>query len=334
MKKTHMYLPNTSFSTLSSGGKPNLNRACFIDFFPLTRERHKGFIREHRFEERMKDVIRECIVATGGLTQYKKINADKNYKTAYYQEIKEKILNRSLSEEWRMPSEMMYGQSRAYYKTAVKEGAIQVVTASIGKGFGKALTKNSGRTVNKFIEPGTKLNKIIGQGLGKTFKGGKGILSIEFQGIDYLTGEVVKESAELVDNLSTSSEAKQYKGYNFDLFGNNWYGNTVDFIASQHPAVAIQKKILGDDIVRKTADVATDLTMLSWFKTGVTVFGNIYLGSKTEKIANQMKAEENRGNASELNQKLKQTVHDDVFALHPEEIKKLIDVVGLARLTK
>jgi len=35
-----------------------------------------------------------------------------------------------------------------------------------------------------------------------------------------------------------------------------------------------------------------------------------------------------------FNQKLKQTIYDDVKDLHIEEIKKLIDIIGLTELTK
>ena len=338
-------------------------RETFIDYFPLTGAGYPGFIRVYRFELRMKEVIRQAVASVGDLnarfaespqqsnrvqvfsdrvaksessidqTGLDKMTKERAIKD-YYQDIKNSILSSVNGTEWRMPNEMrmseeMYAQSSAYFKTAVKDITVAAASAGMGKAVGKTLTKYSGQTVNKFIQPGTKLNSVVGKGLGKEFKIGKGIFAAEFQGVDYLMGKSVEGYAELGDQLLTSDKVKQYEGFDPDYFGDNWLGNSIDFLASAHPATAIQKKLFGDDAVKKQVDLATDLIpVVSWCKTGVTSLVNIALGVQTQNTANSMKTIEDKSNQAEwdFNRKLKQTIYNDVSALHLEEIKKLIDM--------
>jgi len=367
----HFAPPPSGFIPNSGGSQPLVKRACFIDYFPHVKESYKGYIKQSIFEEKMKSVIRQAVESTGSLSSrsvelpvqsgLSKIPSDLIVKSDfsidqsgldrmtkeraindYYQDLKNSILCGINGTEWRTPSEMnmsedMYAQSDAYFHKAEKDVAIAVVSAGVGKAFGKVVTKFSGQTVNKLISPGTKLNSFVGKTLGKEFKLGTGIFTVEFQGVDQLMGKSVEGATELGDQLLTSKKVKQYEGFDPDYFGDNWLGNSVDFVASLSPVTKIEKKIFGKNIARKSTDFGTDLIpVVSWCKTGVTTLGNIALGFQTHEIANRMKAIEDKGNEADrkFNRDLKQTIYNDVNALYLDDIKNLIDEVGLTELTK
>lgn len=365
--------PPSGFIPNSGGSQPSVKRESFLDYFPNTREHYKGYIKQSIFENKMREALRQSVQSAGSLRarsvklaerpnliivpeEFRRESEssidqsglnkmrDEGAVRDYYEGIRTDLLQRVWGEEWRTSSEMnmsaeMYAQSSAYFKTAFKEIGVAVATFGTGKAFGKTLTKYSGRTVNKFISPDTKLNKIIGKGLGKEFKIGKGIFTAEFQGLGQLMDKSIEGAVDLGDHLLTSDKMKQYSGFDPDYFGNNWLGNSVDFVASYHPmlapSTAIQKKLLGDDIIRKGADFATDLIpVVSYCKTGVTSLTNIALYVHTRQTAHRMKDMEDRGNAAErnFNQKLKQTIYDDVEALSYNDIKCLMEEVGLTEL--
>jgi len=320
-------------------------REHFLDYFPYATEKYPGFIKQEHFQTTMTRVIAECISVAGTLSaryrelpQHPKLievpdrfitesklsidqsgmdtKAKERAIEQYYHDIKTILMESALAEEWRMPNEMrmseeMFAQSKAYRNAAIKSVSVEVVSNRAGKALGKPLSKFSGQTVNKFIKPNTTLNKIVGKGLGKEFEAGGKVLNIEFHGMGKLIDKSVEGYAEVIDHAVTSEKVKQYEGFEPEYFEDNAIG--------------------------VVAEIASDLIpVFSWCKTGVKAAANAALSYETGEIANRMKAIEDQSNAAErnFNQKLKQTIHDDVSALSPEEIKNLIDIIGLTESTK
>jgi len=347
---------NNSIGNSFTGQNPPRKRETFLDYFPNVCAHYVGYIREATFKNKMEQIIKESVDTVGpftgkywteptsntGWSQKGIAMQRESARNGYIQDIKNQILASINMEEWRPMQKMntsddMYAQSDAYFHKAGKDVTVAVASAGVGKAFGKVMTKFSGQTVNKLIKPGTKLNSIIGKTLGKEYKIGTGIFTAKFQGVDQLMGKSVEGAVGLGDQLLTSKKVKQYEGFDPDYFGDNWLGNSVDFVANLSPITKIEKKIFGKNIARNSADFGTDLIpVVSWCKTGVTTLGNIVLGAQMYYKATKLKEDNDQNNETEraYNANLTQTIYDDMNFLSFEDTEALIRLCGMGELIK
>jgi len=301
-------------------------REHFLDYFPNTRSRYGGYIREEIFGDKMTEVINECVKDTGSLNQYnrmpKQINSDEFSARMYYQNIKEKILHRVYGTEWRTPNEMrmseeMFAQSDAYFQAVIKDvamfGAGKLVDKTAEKAQ-KVITSQAvkrGLFTQKNVDTfNTTLNK------GADFLGEKitpkGLIE---DGAERIAGMIRKkeEKYETISFTDTSAlyDACGVKPSEMGLIATNTLATGVDIITDIHPKFKKAKLVA---------------------QAGL----NVFTGIQVRGAAEQVKAIEDQSNAAErnFNQQLKQTIHDDVSALSPEEIKNLIDIIGLTESTK
>lgn len=302
------------------------DRNTFIDYFPATRAGYPGFIREYRFETTMIGIIEGCVKDTGDLNQYtrlpQQLNSGDFNERMYYQAIKEKMQHGVNGKEWRMPNEMkmseeMAAQSRNYLKTAIKDVAVTAASLGAGKAMektGNFASKHVGNIADKFVKNNT-VNKASKEGVAGNLRMKKlpfnlnpEYFSPQFNGGEHIINSFIEGIANIAHNELSNEQERKHDD------------STINFF--------------GDSSVGKAADFVTDLVpVISWCKTGVRSVTNFVLSYQTSEIADNMKKIEDQSNAAErnFNQKLKQTIYNDVSALQLEEIKKLIDIIGLTK---
>ena len=341
-----MYQPNTIQSARSCGsilnlsdGRPSPKRGCFIDYFPLTNAKYPGLIRAHDFEGRMKIVINECINSAGSLSKYSRLPQPVNFhlknndlnETDYYQEIKVLLSFRIFDVEWRTPNEMemskkMYAQSGNYLKSAGKDLGIALATWGIGKGIGKL-----GKIRNKSIQKGmiktettsikgtvVNVSKSIEVNLGKKNNWGRNV-SI-FKGLGKKADAKLSFGFDILEANTSIWQRNAETGYN-ELASNDF----EEFNCMDYSTYGMNED------VNNVLDIATDFVpYLGQAKLALNIISNAGLSVKSFFDAKQLKKGEEKLNAADknFNLELKQTIHDDVLALYPEEIKQLIDMTN------
>ena len=367
----HFAPPPSGFIPNFGQGHSSPKRACFIDYFPHVKENYKGYIKQSIFDVKMKKAIKQSIESAGKLSaRFRelpelsnriKIPSDLIVKSefsmdqtgldkttrestikGYYEGIRTDLLHRVWGEEWRTPSEMnmsrdMYAQSNAYFKSAGMDVGIGLVSFGVGKGIGK-LSKNlhlRSKTIQKGIakiESSSIKGKTYNRSLSlevNVAKNSNWGRSISFEGL----GKKADASIGLFQGDIFGSTKDVWKHNVTEIYNHN-FGKSDDFEpfdSFDYSNYGMNKK------VNTGLDVATDFVPLVGIAKTITNIGfNTILGFQTRAAANRMKVVEEQSNQAErnFNQKLKQTIYDDVNALSYEDIKHLIEVVGLTELTK
>ena len=267
----------------------------------------------------------------------------------YYEDIRTELLHRVWGEEWRTPNEMnmsrdMYAQSNNYFKSAGKEAVLFGLGEGIGKAFGKLGKAKPIENLMKRTDNGlfsTSKRSFFGKypfsaeskylmnvknknflfqtdiKVSNLFSGGKVVNKVSYSSLkiasvspmEAFIGEGLDKGASHLAGIDTFDE---YNCMNFSYYGLNKYVNKgVDIASGFIPYVNIAKTI----------------NNVGW---------NTLLGFQTRAIANRMKDVEDKSNAAErnFNQRLKQTIYDDVDALSFKDIGNLIEVAGLIGLTR
>lgn len=361
----------SGFISRSEAALSSAPRANFIDYFPRTKENYKGFIAQNLFKEKIKDVIYQAVKLAGKLsTHFVKLPEHSNstlnlikmpagkyvsksglsseetkanlqgfqasldkmsYESKirnYYEDIKTDLLYRIWGKEWRQLNEMhssedMYLQSKNYFTSAVKDVGIHTISLGTGKAIGMVSKKLDVKTIRQFRDrlPNTGFSLT-----GKTQKMGNSTFnysarmsfttrnnSVTLAEFDILSQTIDKGLEKTTDIITDNS--------NFESFNCFDFGATSDCGKKLNTAV----------------DIATNFSPhIAFAKLVVNTGYNTLLGFQTRKTAHRMKIIEEHSNEAErnFNQKLKQTIYDDVNALSYEDIKNLIEKLGLMGLTK
>ena len=335
-------------------------RANFLDYFPRLKETYKGYVTQNIFEGKMKNLIRQSVEAvkqsqvlysgySAESSMYKIPSGDvvvskssidqsgldkrtaEREKDFYYECIRSELLNLVWGEQWREAnvlsgSEEMFAQSNGYLTSA----AISAASWGAGKVIGKVAKSLNVKTVQNFRArlPNTgfsitnntqmlgKSNYNITTRASFTVKNSNLTRKVSlFKGIEPKTnGSITLAEFDAQNYVSDKGFKIMEKSNDFQSI------DCFDFGFKQGWAQNLNKAL----------DIATDfIPLIGIPKVALNTGFNALVGFQTRATAQRMKDLEDRGNAAErkFNQKLKQTIYDDVDALSLEDVRGVVGMI-------
>jgi hypothetical protein len=329
-----VYAPPLPYVNSMDNHNVEIKKEGFLDYFPLTRSSFSGYIEQATFRNKLDQLIAETLRAVRKDTYYYTetlppaprsylgVNSetgnaipksDADYR--YYADIQNTLAKKIWEMEWREIKELhysdaMYAEASNYMKTAVLDIATAVVSDKVTDKLSKPAKHKFGNTLNKMTNPKSKMNKIIGKGIGGNVDysfskhlGAK--FNFHYSTIDQIIGIPVQVGQNFAYNIATTQEEKTYSGETISSFGDGELAQAVDIVTDFVPWV-------------------------SYCKTGVKSTLNLALGAQLYITANRMRKMENESNFADenFNRKIMQNLESDIRDLSLKEVEQLINLLN------